>query len=132
MIALLLAASLVTDLTAAADKAATASRFSGVVLLAEDGNPVLKKAWGTNIDTESKFNLGSINKIFTQVAIAQLAAAGKLALDDTVRKHLPDYPSPAADKITIRQLVEHRSGLGDYYAPSKIRKLSDYLPLFVN
>src|SRR4029077_18041 len=55
------------------------------------------------------------------------------------RKHLPDYPSPIADKVTIRQLIEHRSGMGDFFGPeylatppSKIRKLSDYLPLFVN
>ena len=127
--------SIASDLTRAAD----AAHFSGVILLAEDGKPVLLKAWGANNHTDTKFNLGSINKIFTQVAIGQLAQAGKLALDDNVRKHLPDYPSPIADKITIRQLVEHRSGMGDFFGPeymatppSKIRKLSDYLPLFVN
>src|SRR5579884_1412297 len=112
--ALVLASTLAADVTKAADKAYAEGKFSGVVLLAEDGKPVLEKAWGfqdaakkipNNI--EAKFNLGSINKIFTQVAIAQLAAAGKLSLDDTVRKHLPDYPSPVADKITIRQLIEH-------------------------
>jgi len=120
--------------------------FSGVVMLAKDGKPVLERAYGfadaaktakNRIDT--KFNLGSINKIFTKIAIGQLAEAGKLSLNDTVRKHLPDYPSPVADKITIEQLVEFRSGLGDFFGPeflaappSKIRKLSDYLPLFVD
>ncbi|HJT16990.1 MAG TPA: serine hydrolase [Thermoanaerobaculia bacterium] len=140
--ALLLATTLAANLA----KAANDHNFSGVILLADHGKIEMQKAWGfqdaaqkvpNNVDT--KFNLGSINKIFTQVAIAQLAAAGKLQLDDTMRKHLPDYPSPVADEITIRELVDHRSGLGDFFGPefraappSKIRKLSDYLPLFVN
>ena len=126
-------------LTAAVDRAAAEGKFSGVVLLAKDGKPVMQRAWGQGNRTDTKFNLGSINKIFTQTAIAQLAAAGKLSLSDTIRKHLPDYPSPAADKITIEQLVEHKSGLGDHFGPeylaappSSLRKLSDYLPLFVN
>lgn len=131
---LLLAASLVSAIVAAAEK-----NFSGVVLLAKDGNPILLRAWGDGIRVDTKFNLGSINKIFTQVAIGQLAKTGKLSLTDTIRKHLPDYPSPVADKITIQQLVEHKSGLGDFFGPeylaappSSLRKLSDYLPLFVN
>src|SRR5205823_6625318 len=125
------------SLQAVVDRAAADGKFSGVVLLAKEGKPVLTRAYGfadaarkvpNRVDT--KFNLGSINKVFTQVAIGQLAAAGKLSLGDTVRKHLPDYPSPVADKITIRQLVEFRSGLGDFFGPefmaappSKIRKL---------
>jgi CubicO group peptidase (beta-lactamase class C family)/predicted aspartyl protease len=150
IVALLLCASTVAaqdvaSLTAAVERAAAQDQFSGVVLLVKDGKPILSKAYGmadpsrdlpNRIDT--KFNLGSINKIFTQVAIAQLAAAGKLSLDDTIRKHLPDYPSPIADKITIQQLIEHRSGLGDIFgdrffgARSSLRKLSDYLPLFAD
>ena len=64
-------------------------RFSGVVLLAKDGEPVFEKAWGfasrrfdvpNRVDT--RFNLGSMNKMFTAVAICQLAEAGKLALDE--------------------------------------------------
>ena len=130
---------------AAVDKAAAEDRFSGVVLLAKDGNPVMTKAWGyadpaktTPNRTDTKFNLGSINKFFTKVAIGQLAAAGKLSLNDTIRKHLPDYPSPAADKITIEQLIEHRSGLGDIFGEkfmgshAKLRSLADYEPLFAN
>jgi hypothetical protein len=138
--------SLITSLQELVDRAAADGKFSGVVMLAKDGQPQFARAYGfadaaktvkNRVDT--KFNLGSINKVFTQVAIGQLAAAGKLSLGDTVRKHLPDYPSPVADKITIQQLVEFRSGLGDFFGPefmaappSKIRKLSDYLPLFVD
>src|SRR5258705_11548983 len=110
--ALALLLSLATDLTSAVDQAAAQGKFSGVVLLAENGKPILAKAWGfadaahkIPNKTDTKFNLGSINKIFTQVAIGQLAAAGKLSLDDRVRKHLPDYSSTVADKITIQQLI---------------------------
>lgn len=130
---------------ATVDKAAAEDRFSGVVMLAKDGQPVVTKAWGyadpaktTPNRADTKFNLGSINKFFTKVAIAQLAAAGKLSLSDTIRKHLPDYPSPAADKITIEQLIEHRSGLGDIFGEkfmashAKLRTLADYEPLFAN
>jgi CubicO group peptidase (beta-lactamase class C family)/predicted aspartyl protease len=127
------------------DKAAAQDQFSGVVMLAKDGKPYFAKAWGnadlkgTPNTVDTKFNLGSINKIFTQIAIAQLAAAGKLSTTDTVRKHIPDYPSAVADKITIQQLVDHRAGLGPLFGPeyekappSSLRKLSDFLPLFAS
>ena len=126
-----------------ADRVAAADLFSGVVVLAKDGKPLLTRAYGyadrsrtAKNNPETKFNLGSINKIFTQVAIAQLAQAGKLSLSDTVRKHLPDYPSPIADRITIEQLVTHRSGMGDVFgekfmaSSSRLHTLRDYLELF--
>ena len=120
--------------------------FSGVVLIAREGEPFFFEAYGqANRDfgvanrKDTKFNIGSINKIFTQVAIAQLAAAGKLSLSDTIRKHLPDYPSPAADRITIQQLLTMSSGLGDIFGTKydatprdRLRTLSDFLPLFEN
>jgi len=135
----------VAQITAAVDKAVAEDRFSGVVMLAKDGTPLLSRAWGMADPAkgianraDTKFNLGSINKFFTHIAIGQLAAAGKLSPSDTIRKHLPDYPSPAADKITIEQLLQHRSGLGDVFGPkfiashASLRKLSDYLPLFAD
>jgi len=125
-------------------EAASRGDFSGVVLLARGGRPFFEKAWGladrekksaNTIDT--RFNLGSINKIFTQVAIGQLAAAGKLSLADTIRKRLPAYPASYADRVTIGQLVAMTSGMGDFFGPkfeaaprTKLRSLADYLPLF--
>lgn len=126
---------------------AMAAGFSGVVLIAHDGKTVLEKAGGlanradgtpNRIDT--KFNLGSINKLFTKVAIAQLMTAGKLSLDTRLGAILPDFPSKdAAPKITIGHLIEMKSGIGDFFGPAfeaapkeKIRTLQDYIPLFAN
>ena len=138
------------EVAAAADALLAVDRadnsFSGVVLIAKDGKPFFHKAYGmANRDfavpnrPDTKFNLGSINKVFTQVAIAQLAEKGKLSLSDTVRKHLPDYPSPVADRITIQQLLTMTSGLGDFFGErydatpkSRFRTLADFLPMFVN
>jgi CubicO group peptidase (beta-lactamase class C family) len=148
-LALLIASTLIAaepaidQITAAVDKAAAEDKFSGVVLVAKDGVPLLSRAWGMADPAkgianrpDTKFNLGSINKILTHVAIGQLAAAGKLSLTDTISKHLPDLNVPSADKITIEQLLQHRSGLGDIFGPqfmpshASLRKLSDYVPLF--
>ena len=97
--------------------------FSGSVLLAKDGKVLYSGAFGSankdfgvpnTIDT--KFNLGSMNKMFTSVVIAQLVEQGKLSFDDPLSKFLPDYPSAAAaQKVTIRHLLTHTSGLGSYF-----------------
>src|SRR5438270_1097134 len=90
----------------------TENKLSGVVLVAKDGVTIASKAAGiankaTNaaIDLNTKFNLGSMNKMFTAVAIAQLVQAGKLSFTDTVGKQLPDYPNKeVAAKVTIHHL----------------------------
>jgi CubicO group peptidase (beta-lactamase class C family) len=125
------------------DAAAAQDKFSGTVLLAKDFRPLMTRAWGIADPAraianrpDTRFNLGSINKIFTQVAIAQLAQGGKLSPGDTIAKLLPDLPLPGADKITVQQLIEHRSGLGDIFGPefekthASLSKLADYVPLF--
>jgi CubicO group peptidase (beta-lactamase class C family) len=98
--------------------------FSGTVLLAKDGVPIFKGAYGVankdfnvpnRIDT--KFNLGSMNKMFTAVAIAQLVERGKLSFDDPLSKFLPDFPDKAAaEKIKIKHLLTHTAGLGGYFS----------------
>lgn len=102
---------------------AGADAFSGSVLLAKDGKVLYSGAFGTankdfsapnTIDT--RFNLGSMNKMFTSVVIAQLVEQGKLSYDDPLSKFLPDYPSAAAaQKVKIRHLLTHTSGLGSYF-----------------
>lgn len=125
---------------------ASRDEFSGVVLLARENTPFSEKAYGlaerefnVPVNIETKFNLGSINKIFTKTAIAQLAAAGKLSLSDTIRRHLPRYSAPYADRVTIQQLLNFTSGMGDVFGAKwdatpkeTLRSLADYLPLFEN
>ena len=64
----------------------------------------------------TKFNLGSMNKMFTGVAIVQLAQQRKLSFDDLVGKHLSDYPNKEVrEKVTIHHLLTHTSGMGLYW-----------------
>ncbi|MBU1938069.1 beta-lactamase family protein [bacterium] len=121
-------------------------QFSGNVLIAKDGNVIYSKSFGMadkdlNIpnNEETKFNIGSIGKFFTSIAILQLAEAGKLNLTDSVEKYLPDFPKDKSQKITIHQLLLHTSGLSNYmthpdYADKKhlYRSIDDVLPLIKN
>ena len=134
------------DIRVYLDKLTTTDQFSGAVLIARNGKPIFTRAYGlanksfnvpNRIDT--KFNLASMNKMFTAVAIAQLAEAGKLSFDDTIIKHLPDYPNKAvAEKVTIHQLLTHTSGLGDFFnekfeaKKNRLRAVSDYYSLFAD
>ena len=102
---------------------ARADVFSGTVLVAKDGKTIYAGAFGqANKDfgaantLDTKFNLGSMNKMFTAVTIAQLVEQGKLSYEDPLSKFLPDYPSAdAARKIRIKHLLTHTSGLGSYF-----------------
>ncbi len=137
---------LVSRLARTTDSLAGLDRFSGVVMLVKRGTPVFQKAYGM-ADRDGKrpntletaFNLGSINKLFTRIAIRQLVAAGKLDLDATLAASWPGYPNPdIARRVTLTQLLEHTSGIGGsiFAAPSggtrsQVRHNRDYLPLFV-
>jgi CubicO group peptidase (beta-lactamase class C family) len=139
-------AEVASAVTAFLDAQAKEDKFSGVVLLAKDGQPFLVKAYGLadksrNLpnNAETKFNLGSMNKMFTAVAIAQLVEQGKLSFDDKVGKLLPDYPNKdVANKVTVHQLLTHTSGLGSYWNAkfdarrTEIKTVADYLSLFAD
>lgn len=119
--------------------------FSGTLLVAKGENVLFSHAAGeaskrfhvpNNIDT--KFNLGSMNKMFTSLTIMQLVEKGKLRLEDTLDKFVDEtwLPKDITSKIMIHNLLTHTSGLGSYfnevYAKSSrqlFRKLDDYKPL---
>lgn len=117
------------------------NEFSGTVLIAKDGNPIFQKAYGyaskrfevpNKLDT--KFNLGSINKSFTAVAVLQLVEKGKIEIDDPIGKYLNYFPQDIAEKVTIRHLLNMRSGWGDYWGNkyylshrNDLRVLSDFM-----
>jgi CubicO group peptidase (beta-lactamase class C family) len=129
------------------DARAKGDEFSGVVLIAKDFKVFFHEAYGyADRDKkvpnrkDTKFNLGSINKSFTRAAILKLEKEGRLSLDDTIGKLLPDYPNPeAAGKVKVRHLLEMTSGIGDFFGAryeatpkDKIRSIRDYLPLFAD
>ena len=145
MIALLALAAAVQISEARIDSLANAQQFSGVILVARNGAPLVERAYGMADreagranDLETSFNIGSINKLFTGIAIRQLAAAGKLNIDSTLARAWPDYPNQdVARRVTIRQILEHRSGIqGNIFAApaGKTRhdvvSLQDYFELF--
>jgi CubicO group peptidase (beta-lactamase class C family) len=95
--------------------------FSGVVLVAKDFVPFANKATGfADRDrgapnaTITPFNIASIARLFTAVAVGQLVDQGKVSFDDPLTKYLPAYPKPVGDRITIAMLLGHTAGTGDY------------------
>src|SRR3954454_9853640 len=67
------------------------------------------------ITAASIFESGSVAKQFTAAAIVLLAQDGKLSLDDDIRKYLPEVPSFGGQRIVIRNLLTHTSGLRDQW-----------------
>ena len=69
---------------------------------------------GVPITPATVFDIGSVSKQFTAMAIVLLAQDGKLSLDDEIQKFLPEIPRYQAGAVTIRHLLHHTSGLRDY------------------
>jgi D-alanyl-D-alanine carboxypeptidase len=106
--------------------------FSGNVLVAKDGKTVYQRSYGfadrankAPNNSATRFNLGSINKTFTQAAIQQLIARGKVSLSDTVGKLLPDYPQETTRAATVDQLLHHAAGVADFFGEEFTRAAKD-------
>lgn len=102
------------------DQQAAAGRFSGAVLIARDGKPLLEggygwadRAAGVRNTSQATFCVASIGKLFTAVAIAQLAEQHKLSFGDTIGRYLSGFPPAVAGHVTIGELLSMTSGLGD-------------------
>jgi CubicO group peptidase (beta-lactamase class C family) len=98
----------------------------GVFMVAQKGKIIYQKAFGkanlelnADLNTDNVFELGSMTKQFTAVAILMLEQQGKLNVNDPVSKYISDYPS--GDKITIHHLLTHTSGIKDF---TKMKALS--------
>lgn len=138
VMALLLAASLSAQ-TAPLDQYLTArtelGQFSGSVLVAHEGKVLLRKGYGyANLEhlvanaPETKFEIASLTKAFTALAVQMLAAEGKLKLDAP----MCTYFEPCAEAwkpITVAQLVHHTSGIPDYEAALEMGSQSYYASL---
>jgi D-alanyl-D-alanine carboxypeptidase len=132
-------------LSARADKLAHEDEFSGAVLVvAKDNHVLFGHAYGLANRTSripntirTRFRIGSMNKMFTAVAILQLVEAGKVKLTAPLGTYLPDYPNrEVATKVTIHQLLTHTGGTGDIFGPDfdahreELRTLADYVKLY--
>ena len=109
--------------------------FSGTVLVAKAMTPIYGRSFGyadrnTNRPNtlDTPYNLGSMSKMFTAVAVMQLLEQGKLKLTDTIGMHLRDYPNDRVSRlVTIRHLLTHRSGIGDYFDSPRYQRNKNYL-----
>lgn len=132
------------EIDAFVKKLADEDKFSGAVLVAKDDKPIFQKAYGLaskefNVPNQinTKFNVASMGKMFTGVAVAQLAEQAKLSFNDFIGKHLLDYPKDVANRVTIHHLLTHTSGLGSYWKDefheanhARFRTIQDFFPLF--
>jgi CubicO group peptidase (beta-lactamase class C family) len=94
--------------------------FTGTVLVARGGKPLFRKGfgaanreWAIANTPATRFRIGSVTKQFTAAAIMRLVDERKLQLDDAVGKHVRALP-PAWQKVTLRQLLQHTSGIPRY------------------
>jgi CubicO group peptidase (beta-lactamase class C family) len=99
----------------------------GVFLISQKGKPVFKKAFGmanleldSKLNTNSVFQIGSMTKQFTAIAILMLEEQGKLKVTDPISKYIPSYPN--GNNITIHHLLTHTSGIKDF---TKMKSLSE-------
>ncbi|MED3024950.1 MULTISPECIES: serine hydrolase domain-containing protein [Bacillus cereus group] len=122
-----------TSIEQVIDKAADAKNIPGVIVTVKNGEASWAYASGEGniernhkVDADSAFRIGSTTKTFVATVVLQLAGEKKLSLDDTVEKWLPGLIKGKGydgSKITIRQLLNHTSGIADYLTPDLKEKL---------
>jgi CubicO group peptidase (beta-lactamase class C family) len=88
--------------------------------VAKDGQPILERGFGMADRTrgvantaQTIFDIASLGKMYTGVAIARLVAEGRLAFDDTIGAFALGFPPEVDSKVTIHHLLTHTSGMGD-------------------
>ncbi len=127
------------------ERGCKAGVFSGAALVARGDTVLVEQACGeankryhAANDLETRINLGSMNKMFTEVAVMQLVEAGKISLSDPLSKYADEtwLPHAVSAQITVGELIGHTSGLGDFFddgflktARTLYRELADYKPL---
>lgn len=134
----------VAAVKAQVEKNANADRFAGTVEVAKNGEVLFSGAYGladrekkTPNTLDTRFRIGSMNKMFTAVAVLQLVENGKIKLTDPLGKYITNYPNQdVATKVTIHELLTHTGGTGDIFGPEfdthrkELRTLNDYVTLY--
>jgi CubicO group peptidase (beta-lactamase class C family) len=112
---------------------AAEDKFSGTVLLTYKNKPVLcrshqmaDKARAIPNGPDTIFDLGSITKMFTGVAIAQLAQQGKIAFGGKLGTYVDGFTPEIAGTVRIHHLLTHSSGLGDYHSPEYFQQAKSW------
>lgn len=119
--------SLTDELNTILEKAYPADQPGATVLIAKNGEVLYRNAFGmANLELnvpmkpENVFEIGSITKQFTVVAILMLQEQGKLEVTDALTKYIPDYPTQG-ETITIHHLLNHTSGIKSYTSMPSFR-----------
>lgn len=101
----------------------------GVFMVAKNGKPIYQKSFGkanielgVNLTNDFIFQIGSMTKQFTAISILMLEERGKLNINDTITKYIPDYPN--GNKITIHHLLTHTSGIKDFTKMKSLWEIS--------
>ncbi|NEX91824.1 serine hydrolase domain-containing protein [Caulobacter sp. 17J65-9] len=117
----------------------TSTEFSGSVLVAQGRKIVLRKGFGladrsfeTPCGPDTAYRIASITKLMTATLVMQLVEAGRIDLDQPIRTYIADYKGPAAGQVTVRQLLNHSSGIENFdkgltsYADAAARGMPAY------
>ncbi|GLI02311.1 serine hydrolase [Phytohabitans aurantiacus] len=107
---------------------AAEGRLSGTVLLAHKGKTVLERAYGmANARTsvrngpDTAFALASVAKLFTAIAVSQLAERGQVDFGQTIGAYLDGFPASVAGSVTVHHLLTHTSGMGNFQDSEEFR-----------
>jgi D-alanyl-D-alanine carboxypeptidase len=117
--------------------------FSGVVIAGRGDEIAFHRAYGMAdrtagrpVDLDTRFDIGSLDKLFTSVAILRLAEAAMVDLDAPVGRYLERLDAEVLERVTVRHLLQHTGGLGDYLGhpefrgnPGRFRTTDDFLDL---
>src|SRR6185437_8500026 len=144
------AAEVAAELEARLEEEAGADRFSGAVMITKldssgrVSSTLLARAFGFSErvrrlpnELSTRFRIGSMNKMFTAVAVLQLAEHNRVNLNSAIGEYIPDYPNQeVAAKVTIHHLLTHTGGTRGIFGPlfqknrSSLRSLADYVALY--
>ena len=109
------------DLDAQVSAMARDREMSGVVLVAVQGEPILEEAFNVDplraefeIAVDSAFAIASLTKSYTAILVLRQVDEGRIDLDAPIRNYLPEFNAAYADEVTVRQLLENRSGIPHY------------------
>lgn len=119
-------------------------RFAGTMIVERHGKVIYRSAAGladrttrVPVTFDTRFRIGSANKMFTAVGVLQLVEKGEISLDAPVGEYLKDYPNQDfAKMVTVRQLLTHTGGAGNIFTPEydakrlEVRTPQDYVSLF--